>query len=108
MSGGYIAGQGNGPFTSALRVRGYLAGQEVGATDSFTNITTTPAWFDMSALANVDRIVFESVPVYENGGPYGLDDLTFTPIPEPAGLGMLGFVSAALMARRRNSEVQKG
>jgi hypothetical protein len=57
----------------------------------------------MSVLTNVDRILFESVSATPGVGVYGLDDLTFTPIPEPAGLGMLGFVSAALMARRRRT-----
>jgi len=101
MGGAYIAGQGNGPFTSALRVHGYRNGLEVSDTDWFRSITTTPAWFDMSALANVDRIVFESVVVYQNTGVYGLDDLTFTYIPEPAGLAALSFAAAALLARRR-------
>ena len=30
----------------------------------------------------------------------GLDDLTFTPIPEPAGLAALGFVAAGLLMRK--------
>ena len=103
MGGGYIAVQGNGSYNwaTSARIHGYFGGQEVGTTDWFTTITTTPAWFDMSALTNVDRIVFEAVSSTPGVAFYGLDDLTFTYVPEPAGLAALGFAAAALLARRR-------
>jgi uncharacterized protein (TIGR03382 family) len=103
MMGSYVAVQGNGNigWTTGLRVHGYNAGQEVAATDWFTTISTTPAWFDMTALTNVDRIVFESVPVYENTGYYGLDDLTFTYVPEPAGISLGLLALGGLLQRRR-------
>jgi hypothetical protein len=39
--------------------------------------------------------------IFDHSGGSGLDDLTFTPIPEPAGLAALGFVAAVLLPRRR-------
>jgi hypothetical protein len=105
VTGAYVAVQGNVSiaWTSGLRVHGYNSGQEVATTDWFTTISTTPAWFDMTALTNVDQIVFESVPVYENTGYYGLDDLTFTYVPEPAGisLGLLALGGLFLRRERR-------
>jgi MYXO-CTERM domain-containing protein len=106
LSGAYVAVQGDGAliWTTGLRAHGYNSGQEVAVTNWFTTISTTPEWFDMSALTNVDRIVFESVPVYENTGYYGLDDLTFTYVPEPAGisLGLLSLGGLLLRRRRRH------
>jgi len=104
LSGCYIAVQGNASdlWATSLRVHGYLAGQEVGTTDWFTNISITPAWFDMSALPNVDRIVFESACATPGVGGFGLDDLTFTYVPEPAGVAALGFAAAALLGRRHH------
>jgi hypothetical protein len=102
MSGSYIATQGGSAgMPQRVRVHGYLAGQEVGTTGWFTQISTTPAWFDMTGLTNVNRIVFEAPPMGLALSYYGIDDLTFTPIPEPAGLAALGFVGAGLMTRRR-------
>ena len=108
MGGVYVAGQSNGPYTTGIRVHAYMSGQTVAVTDWFTNISTIPAWFDMSALVNVDRIVFESVPVYQNTGIYGLDDLTFTYVPEPAGLAALSFAAAALLARKGRRQRDEG
>jgi hypothetical protein len=65
-------------MASGLRVHGYSSGQPTVTTDWFTNIGTTPVWFDMTALTNVDRIVFESVSPSSGVAGYGLDDLTFT------------------------------
>ena len=108
MEGAYIAGQGSpGLWTTMVRSWGYRAGQSVGVTDWFTNISTNPAWFDMSALTDVDRIVFESIPVYHGSGWFGLDDLTFTYVPEPTGLAALSSAAAALLARRRRAEVKQ-
>jgi hypothetical protein len=103
MGGGYVAVQGNGSnlWATSVCVHGYLAGQEVATTNWLTSITTTPAWLDMSVLTNVDRIVFESSGTTPGVAGFGLDDLTFTPIPEPASLAALGFVGAGLLRRRR-------
>ena len=38
-----------------------------------------------------------------NIGNYDLDDLTFTYVPEPAGLSALSSAAAALLARRRKT-----
>lgn len=102
MGGAYVAGQGsNHAWASSLRVHGFRAGQEVSITPWFSPITSTPTWFDMSLLTNVDRVLFESVASFQNIGIYGLDDLTFTYIPEPASLAMLTLAGAGLLARRR-------
>lgn len=102
VTGAYIAGQGAQlAWASSLRVHGFRMGQEVSVTSWFTPITSTPTWFDMSSLTNVDRVLFESVASYQNQGYYGLDDLTFTYIPEPASLAMLTLAGAGLLARRR-------
>jgi hypothetical protein len=69
-----------------------------------SQITTTPTWFDMTALTHVDRILFEASVAFENQAAYGLDDLTFTYIPEPAGmsLGLLALSGMLLRRRRRH------
>jgi hypothetical protein len=102
MQGSYIAHAGNGLQTNAVRVHGYLAGQPTLSTEWFTPIYAGGVWFEMSVLTNVDRIVFESVPYdYRNAGWYGIDDLTFTYVPEPAGLGLLSLAGLTLLPRRR-------
>jgi len=109
MSGSYIATQGaDAGLPQRARVYGYLAGQEVSITNWFTNISTTPAWFDMSGLTDVDRIVFEATHVALNQSYYGIDDLTFTYIPEPTGLAALGFAAAALLARKGRRQRDEG
>jgi len=110
VAGAYLAVIGNITEwgTEGVRVHGYLAGQLVGSTDWFTNITATPTWFDMSLLRSVDRIVFESLPQSENAGFFSMDDLTFTYIPEPAGLAAIGFAGTCLLARRRRVEKRRG
>jgi hypothetical protein len=102
IAGAFIAVQGNGASAWAhrLRVHGFAEGLEVGVTDWFEPITTTPTWFDMSALRNVDRILFETPPILENQAYYGLDDLTFTYVPEPASLSLLA-LGGLLLRRRR-------
>lgn len=103
MSGAYAAGFGlnSAVWTTGLRAHGFNAGQETAATPWFNNISNIPAWFDMSALSNVDRVDFELVPVFQGKGIFGLDDLTFTYIPEPASLAMLSLAGAGLLFRRR-------
>lgn len=101
VHGAYFSGQGNFAATTSIRAHGFLSGLEVGATAWLTPITTTPQWLDMTGLSNVDRIVIESAPVFENVGAYGMDDLTFTYVPEPASLTMLGLAGAGLLSRRR-------
>ena len=110
VSGAYIAVQGNmeQSWATGLQVHGYRAGELVADTDPLTSITTTPTWYDMGKLAGVDRIVFESTPGYNGVGIFGMDDLTFTPNPEPAGLAAIGFVGASLLARRRRAGKRRG
>jgi hypothetical protein len=75
--GVYVAGQGgNGVWTTGLRVIGYRNGEEVNHTRWFYHVDDEPTWFEIN-LEGVDRIVFESQAVYNGGGWYALDDLTF-------------------------------
>ena len=96
LEGAYFAVQGaESSWTTAVRVHGYQGENEVVVTDWFSEISTTPTWFAMN-LENVDRIVIESEPTNLGGGWYGMDDLTYTPVPEPSSIvllsmGWLGF-----------------
>jgi hypothetical protein len=104
MGGAYFAAQGAMVgSTTAVRVHGYLNGLPAGDSNWLMNISTTPQWLDMSVLTNVDRIVVESIPTYQGvAGYYGMDDLTYEPIPEPATMTLLcGSGLALLLARRR-------
>jgi hypothetical protein len=103
LQGAYIAVQGNGiaSWAQSLRVHGYLGGLPTADTPLFTEITTTPTWFDMTALVHVDRILFEASVAFENQAVYGLDDLTFTYVPEPAGISLGLLALGGVMLRRR-------
>jgi hypothetical protein len=101
VHGAYIAAQGDPiSWTPSLTVEGYLGSELVGTTTPFTNVGAAPVWFDMN-LSNVDRIVFQSVPVHVGAGWFGMDDLTFTYIPEPASLPLLGLLGVCFLRRRR-------
>jgi hypothetical protein len=104
MQGAYISEQGNSGAPRGLYVDGYQNGSFVAGTSLLTNFSTTPVWLDMSALLGVDRIVFMGIPS-GNGAIYGLDDLTFTYVPEPAGisLGLLALGGMLLRRRRENA-----
>ena len=101
VSGAFFAAQGTGSgITSGVRVHGYLGGIEVSTTGWFANIDETPDWFAMNAFG-VDRIVVESVPTSNGGGWYGMDDLTFEVVPEPATMTILAI--GGLLLRKRNA-----
>ncbi len=70
-------GSGSGVWTTGVRVIGYYAGQEVGATEWFTDIGDSARRFDIELLA-VDRVVIEAQPVLNGAGWYGMDDLTYS------------------------------
>jgi hypothetical protein len=57
----------------------------------------------MSTLSNVDRIVFEATPGSGNVGVFGMDDLTFTYIPEPTSLPLLGLLGVCFLRRCRGA-----
>jgi hypothetical protein len=102
VQGAYVAAQGDQiAWTTGVTVHGYRSGQPVSSTSMFTNIGVTPAWFEMN-LVDVDRIVFDSVPVFHGGGAFGMDDLTFRYIPEPAALPLLGLLGVCFLRRRRS------
>ncbi len=104
LAGGYFAVQGtpSSVWATAIRVHGYLHDLPVGTTGWLEPPTTTPQWLDMGSLPSVDRIVVEATP--SDGSTiaaYGLDDLTFTYIPEPAGVSLGLLVLGGLLLRRR-------
>jgi hypothetical protein len=103
MQGAFFAVQGNGKerWATAVRAHGFQAGLELDVTPWLSSLTTTPKWIDMTSLPLVDRIVIESAPGMENAGYYGLDDLTFTYIPEPASLSLLALGALVLCRNRR-------
>jgi len=101
VEGAYFAGHGDpSGWTTGIKVHGYLAGSEIAATDWFTDIDETPDWFAVN-LDGVDRIVIESIPVTEGGGWYGMDNFTYSQVPEPSGLVIAACGLAGLMWRRR-------
>jgi hypothetical protein len=108
MDGVFVAGIGNAPtLWYSIRAHGYLGGTETNVTP-LAGVTTTPYWFDLSTLNNVDRIVFESMaPPADPVGIYSLDDLTFTYIPEPAGVSLLAVGGLLLWRRSRPKESKK-
>jgi hypothetical protein len=76
-------------------------------TDWLTPVTSTPQWLDLTVLGNVDRVVVEAEHVsFSSQAAYGMDDLTFTYVPEPAGmsLGVLA-MGGGLLRRRRGSSL---
>jgi hypothetical protein len=101
LGGAFFALQGNLAPADAVRAHGYLGGVEIATTSWLTPLTSTPAWLDMSVLPIVDRIVLEANPVSRNAGAYGMDDLTFTYVPEPSSLSLLAL--GGLLLRRRRS-----
>ncbi|MEM6570001.1 MAG: hypothetical protein AAF957_16445 [Planctomycetota bacterium] len=75
----WVAAQGgDGGWAEALRVVGFLQGQEVGATEWFTDIDREPSLLTIG-LTGVDRIVVEARSSATGAGFYSLDDLAFTP-----------------------------
>jgi hypothetical protein len=105
MEGVFVAGIGNSPtLWYSVRAHGYLGGTETGVSP-LAGVTTTPYWLDLSMLANVDRIVFESMaPPRDPVGIYSLDDLTFTYIPEPAGIALGVLALGGVLLRRQCRE----
>jgi hypothetical protein len=76
--GAYFAGQAaEGVWTPAIRVIGYRDRRMIGQTDWFDGVGAEPRWMDID-LRDVDRIEIVSVPVFQGGGWYGMDDLTYT------------------------------
>lgn len=100
VAGAYFAGQGDGVWTSGVRVHGYLSGILIMTTDWFYDIDSQPDWFQMDLL-NVDRIVIESVPTFYGAGYFGMDDFTYQTIPEPGTLTLAAAAPFLLLRRRR-------
>jgi hypothetical protein len=80
ISGAWFAGQGGdeGVWASGIRVIGFCDNEPVKTTDWFEDIDSSPSWFAMG-LIDVDRIVIEAAPVFNGGGWYAMDDLTYIP-----------------------------
>lgn len=101
--GAFISAQGATPryWTTGVRVHAYRSQAKVRTTNWFTNIESIPQWFAMG-LTDVDRVVFETVPVVDGeGGWFGLDNFTFV-VPEPNAV-TLGLLGGVLCLRRTRS-----
>jgi len=72
-------------------------------------ILSTWSWFDLTSLGVVDRVEFSfdgsdkgvfglNTPAY-----FALDDLTVTPVPEPASLAAAAVLACGLLIRRRHA-----
>lgn len=97
--GAYFAGQGaEVGWTTGIRVHGYREGMMVATTPWFNDIDAHPDWFAIN-LSSVDRIVIESIPVFEGAGYYNMDDLTY--IPEPTTVLLLALGGVTLLRKRR-------
>jgi hypothetical protein len=103
--GAYLVGQGaTTSWTPGVRVHGYLNGSETNVTSWFSDIDDQPDWFAINLL-NVDRIVFEGIPVVAGAGWFGMDDFTYEMVPEPATIMMLSVGAMALL--RKNRAIKK-
>jgi hypothetical protein len=86
VQGAYFAGQAESEaWTTGVRAVGWRDGEIVQTTEWFQDITGEPRWFAM-CLEHVDRIQIESAPVFNGGGWYSMDDLTFQLVPEDEGV----------------------
>jgi len=103
--GAYFSGHGFiDNWAEGIRVHGFLGENEVAVTEWFMDIDQTPNWFAIN-LKNVDRIVIEAKPAQSEQtwytyGWYGMDDLTYDVIPEPASLILLSLGTLAIKRRR--------
>ena len=78
LEGVWVAGHAQpAAWTDGLRVVGFRGGERVAETAWFEPVEESPRWFPI-ALVGVDRVEFEARPVYEGGGFFSIDDLTFT------------------------------
>jgi hypothetical protein len=99
VQGAYIAAQGDSAVrTPSITVDGYLGNVFVATTSVFSISGDSSQWFAMD-LNNVDRIVFKSIPEFGGAGAFGMDDLTYTPVPEPAAMSLV--IAAGILGLRR-------
>jgi len=104
MGGAFFAVQGDPGSVSAtaIRIHGYADNVETAVTGWLTPLTTTPQWLDMVQLTEVNRILVEADHLpFSSMGAFGMDDLTFTYVPEPTTLAVCGVAVGAGMLRRR-------
>jgi len=109
FEGAYITGAWNDGLS--VNIVGYLDGSEI-YNQTVVVDTDGPTWFDADYY-NIDELLFTSsggtnagLPLY--GGPvigtgehFAMDNFTYTPIPEPTTMLMLGCLGAGLAGARK-------
>jgi len=82
---------------SSMTVQAFLAGSSVGS-GVFTGVNFGP--FDVGS-ASLTLPGFDMIVVTRNAPDFGIDNIQFTTVPEPASLLLLGTGVAGVLARTR-------